>query len=85
LLALGIVQGAPARRQRYKIIMKQCMAYRVSRFHRNAWVRCQQPRKKGHPLCRAHVNSLHGALLGLWVHGFPQPSKPRGSAEQRVN
>ena len=65
--------------------MKQCMAYRVSRFHRNAWVRCQQPRTQGHPLCRAHVNSLHGALLGLWAHGFPQPGKPRGSAAQRVN
>ncbi len=65
--------------------MKQCVAYRVSRFHRNAWVRCQQPRAKGHPLCRAHVNALRGALLGLFVRAFPRPAKPPASAAQRVN
>ncbi len=53
------------------IAMKQCMAYRVSRFHRNAWVRCLRPRARGLRFCRAHANSLHGALLGLFMHGFP--------------
>jgi hypothetical protein len=48
-------------------------------------VRCQQPRTQGHPLCRAHVNSLRGALLGLFLHSFPERTKPPATAAQRVN
>jgi len=64
--------------------MKQCMAYRVSRFHRHAWVRCQQPRARGLRFCRAHANALHGALLGLFVHGSPDRDAARGCAAERT-
>jgi len=66
--------------------MKQCMAYRVSRFHRNAWVRCQRTRSQGERFCRSHTNALQGALLGLFVHGFPErPIKQPPSSAQRAS
>jgi len=52
--------------------MKQCIAYRVSRVHRNAWVRCRRPPVPGQRFCRRHGDGLYGAILGLCMHDYPE-------------
>src|SRR6267378_3621399 len=67
------------------LLMKQCIAYRVSRIHRNGWVRCLRSRAQGQRFCRAHANGLHGAVLGLFMHDFFERPKPSPPATPRAN
>ena len=51
---------------------QRCIAYVRAAWERNTWVPCIRRRQCGSLFCRRHEDAVNGAVLGLWVHGFPQ-------------
>jgi hypothetical protein len=52
--------------------MPRCLAYVRPGNSKHAWVRCVRQAAAGSQFCRSHENAINGAVLGLWVNGFPE-------------
>jgi hypothetical protein len=52
--------------------MPRCISYIRTGISAEAWTRCTRRAAAGTRFCRSHENALNGAVLGLWVNGFPE-------------
>jgi len=53
----------------------RCIAYVRAGWEPNAWVPCSGRSQCGSLYCRRHEDAVNGAVLGLWVHGFPENAR----------
>jgi len=65
--------------------MPRCLTYVRSRIYKQAWSRCTRRAPAGPQFCRSHESAVNGAILGLWVSGFPERAGAPVRASQKDN